>query len=170
MLHRFVLLCLVLSLASCGWHLRGQGPESSNLAELSGIYVAGGQDNLVAEALRSQLSFRNIPVLAQPQPNGLAILLEVPVFEQRVQTLSGDLRARQIRMQLDINISLYNYQAELLASETLQSVRSFAQNPLEPATTERQQTTLEQEMSEQVAADIIRLMSSYVDAAREDQG
>lgn len=168
--HVLLLAAILVGLSSCGWQLRGQGDEASSLAELSGIYISANNGNLVAEALRSQLSFRDISLLERPTENGLALLLEPMQSDQRVQTVSGDLRARQIRLQLNISFNLYNYRAELLTSESMQAVRSFAQNPLEPTSIDRQRELLEVEMAEQLATNIIRLMSQYALAAREDQG
>ena len=167
---RLPLLGLLLGLASCGWQLRGQGSGDLDLAALSGVYITASRDNAVAEALRSQLRFRNISLLEQPAPNSLAVILEDAAMQRRVQTVSGDLRARQLRLQLDISFSIYNYQAELLTSEGLQAVRNFAQNPLEPATTDRQQEQLAQEMAAQLAEQLIRLLPQYVFSARENQG
>jgi len=163
-----LLALLVISVSSCGWQLRGQNPAANNLTELSGIYISADSDNSVAEALRSQLGFRNIALLEQPAVNGLALLMEPLQTQQRVQTLSGDLRARQIRLQMDVSFNLYNFQADLLVSETLQEVRNFAQNPLEPASIDRQEDLLESEMAEQLAANIIRLMSQHALSAREN--
>lgn len=165
-----MLTLIAASVSSCGWQLRGQSPDAQSLTEISGVYISADRGNAVAEALRSQLSFRDIPLLAQPAANGLALLIEPLQAEQRIQSVSGDLRARQIRLQMDVSFSLYNFQAELLTSENMQAVRNFAQNPLEPASIDRQQELLEAEMAEQLAANIIRLMSQYAPSAREDQG
>ena len=162
------LALLAISVSSCGWQLRGQNPAANNLTELSGIYISADSGNSVAQALRSQLGFRNVALLEQPAANGLALLMEPPQTEQRVQTLSGDLRARQIRLQMDVSFSLYNFQADLLASETMQAVRNFAQNPLEPASIDRQEELFEAEMAEQLAANIIRLMSQHALSALEN--
>lgn len=170
LIRALLLTLLAVSLSGCGWQLRGQSPAALSLTELSGIYISADRGNVVAESLRSQLGFRDIPLLEQPTANGLALLIEPLRTEQRVQTVSGDLRARQIRLQMDVSFSLYNFQAELLTSENMQAVRNFAQNPLEPASIDRQQELLEAEMAEQLAANIIRLMSQYALSAHEDQG
>jgi len=115
---RFLLLALTICLASCGWQLRGSSPADLQLAELSGVYISGSLDNPVAESLRSQLRCQDVALLDQPAANGLALILEEARMQRRVQTVRGDLRARQMRLQMDISVSIYDYQAELVNSQS----------------------------------------------------
>lgn len=170
LIQNLVLVLLAISLSSCGWQLRGSSPANLQFNELSGVYVSGARNNPVAEALRSQLRFHDIALLEQPAANSLAVILEDATSQLRVMTVGGDLRAEQMRLQVDASFSLYNFQAELLTSENLQAVRYFNQNPLEPAASARQQELLTEEIADQLAEQILRLLPSYAASAREDQG
>ncbi len=168
MMRWLALLCLLPGLVACGWQLRGQSGDYLALEQLPGVYIQSRGDAVLVQALQRQLADWSVARLASPQPGSLSLELGAPQVQSRVQTLGGDLRAHQVRLEMQLEFRLLNDRGEELLTDTLFAVRSYEQNPVEPASAERQRDQLTTELAEELAGQLVRLLPLYASVAREN--
>jgi len=158
---RVLLLVLALSLAACGFHLRGSTPDNARFAFKSLYIKAPGESAFVGDLRRALTKHRMEPVASAEQAE---LILEV-ISEQpakQILSLSGSGRVREYQLSYRVALRAYDArQVEWLPPDAILLSRVMTYDDAEILAKEQEEARLYQDMrSDAVAQTVRRLMGA----------
>ncbi len=104
---RFLLLALVMSLAACGYHLRGSNPSDIAFAFKSLYLKAPGETPFVV-ALRRALKANKITMAATPDQADLVLEVVSEQATKQILSLSGSGRVQEYQLFYRVSLRAYD--------------------------------------------------------------
>ena len=158
-LRRALPLCLALSLAACGFHLRGSDLEDVRFGFKSIYIKTPGETAFVADLRRALTKNRMEPVASAEQAE---LILEV-ISEQpsrQILSLSGSGRVREYQLNYRVALRAYDaQQVEWLPADDVQLSRVLTYDDAEILAKEQEEAQLYKDMrADAVGQTVRRLM------------
>ncbi|RME35388.1 MAG: hypothetical protein D6786_02090 [Gammaproteobacteria bacterium] len=120
---RWSLWFLLLALAGCGFHLRGQGEPP---LAVESIYVDAAGAPMLGNELRALLRQRDIPLAADRERADVVITLSGEQFDRRVLSVDPDTgKAREFQIAYQANVRATRGDTELLPGQSLEQLRDY---------------------------------------------
>ena len=104
---RFLLLALVMSLAACGYHLRGSNPSDVAFAFKSLYLKAPGETPSVV-ALRRALNANKITMATKPDQADLVLEVVSEQATKQILSLSGSGRVQEYQLFYRVSLRAYD--------------------------------------------------------------
>jgi LPS-assembly lipoprotein len=151
-----LILILALSLAACGFHLRGEAkmPFSTIFIE-----AANANSPLIGE-LRRLLAANHIQLVSKPDQAEMVLNISLELPEKQILTLGGSGRVSEFQLRYRVSLRAYDQQQrEWLAADNLQLSRDFSYDDTQILAKEAEEAQLYQYMRSDMAQQIIRRLS-----------
>jgi LPS-assembly lipoprotein len=146
-----IVLALVLSLAACGFHLRGTGSIPLDYQHLQ---VKVEQNSLLTKWLRADLIGMHVQ-LDEPTAPALRILAIRPTRQELVGSLT------EIQIGIEVDFRLEDAAGEpLSATRTVMTHRSFQYNQNTVGIQNQQEDLLQNDLYESAAQQIVRQLAT----------
>ncbi len=142
---------LVLSLSSCGFHLRGAVKLSSGL---SPIYLQQNSAYDLARNLRTLLSSNNIDVVGKPDHANVSLILLSESKTQHVLSVDSRGRAREYSLTYSIKVQFKGVHIKQ-SSDTISLTRTLLFDPDAVLATANDQAILYRDMQHDAAKRIL---------------
>lgn len=160
--HRAFAAALMLALAGCGFHLRGQFTIPT---ELLPIHVSADGGSRVAEELRRMLIRNGVQLADDPAAAKSEITILDENRQRRVLTVSADtgqVDEYELRYTTDwILRETGEDQRPLLGRETVESLRDYTYDPTAVLAKQSEQETLVENMQQDVALRILSRIQAW---------
>jgi len=157
-------LLLCLGLAACGFQLKGTGEGSSN-ATLSGQtfrLVSAQPRNELTATLIQQLNLEGAVI--NDNDADYVVNLGLENFQQRNLSLTAQARSAEVELTMTTEISLREGDQFLIEPAAAIVVRQFLNDPRNVVGKTEELRLLREEMRQELAAQIVRLMSYSISA------
>ncbi len=151
-----LILILALSLAACGFHLRGEAkmPFSTIFIE-----AANANSPLIGE-LRRLLAANHIQLVSKPDQAEMVLNISLELPEKQILTLGGSGRVSEFQLRYRVSLRAYDQQQrEWLAADNLQLSRDFSYDDTQILAKEAEEAQLYQYMRSDMAQQIMRRLS-----------
>lgn len=159
-LYSTLLLTTSLLIASCGFHLRGSDPGAST--RLASIVIAdAGATGLVNE-VRILLESGGTAVLTQSAAPAYVLQLSEQTLTRNVLSVSAATgKVEEYQLTLSARLTIMDPEQNLLITgQPVQITRSFAFDDAAVLGSVQEQRLIEQEMTRQAAAQIVRRLNA----------
>ena len=151
-----LMLLLALSLAACGFHLRGEAKMP-----FSTIFIeAANSNSLLIGELRRLLVANHIQLVSKPDQADMVLNISLELPEKQILTLGGSGRVSEFQLRYRVSLRAYDQQQrEWLAADDLQLSRDFSYDDTQILAKEAEETQLYQYMRSDMAQQIMRRLS-----------
>ncbi len=155
-LARLSFLSLLLVLAGCGFHLRGQG--EAPLAVKS-VYVDAGSAPLLGGELKKLLRQRDISLAGSRDRAEVVIAVSDEKFDRRVLSVDPDTgKAREFQIAYRAKVRAERDGRELFPVETLQQLRDYLFDETAVLGKKAEETQLHREILRESAQAVLRMV------------
>lgn len=158
-LRRALFACLLLSLAACGFHLRGTQPQDLAFGFHS-LYLKTDAETPFAQELRKALQANAVSVSGDAA--GAQLLLEVGAeqFGKNILSLSGSGRVREYQLYYRVPLRAVDAQGvEWVRSEALSLTRIMAYDDTQILAKEQEEAQLYRDMRSDAVGQTIRRLA-----------
>jgi LPS-assembly lipoprotein len=151
-----LMLLLALSLASCGFHLRGEAKMP-----FSTIFIeAANSNSLLISELRRLLVANHVQLVSKPDQADMVLNISLELPEKQILTLGGSGRVSEFQLRYRVSLRAYDQQQrEWLAADDLQLSRDFSYDDTQILAKEAEEAQLYQYMRSDMAQQIMRRLS-----------
>jgi LPS-assembly lipoprotein len=151
-----LMLLLALSLAACGFHLRGEAKMP-----FSTIFIeAANSNSLLIGELRRLLVANHIQLVSKPDQADMVLNISLELPEKQILTLGGSGRVSEFQLRYRVSLRAYDQQQrEWLAADDLQLSRDFSYDDTQILAKEAEEAQLYQYMRSDMAQQIMRRLS-----------
>lgn len=151
-----LMLLLALSLASCGFHLRGEAKMPFN-----SIFIeAANPNSLLVGELRRLMLANKIQLTSKADQADLILNLSQEFPEKQILTLGGSGRVSEFQLRYRVSLRAYDQQQrDWLAADELQLSRDFSYDDTQILAKEAEEAQLYQYMRSDMAQQIMRRLS-----------
>jgi len=151
-----LMLLLALSLASCGFHLRGEAKMP-----FSTIFIeAANSNSLLISELRRLLVANQVQLVSKPDQADMVLNISLELPEKQILTLGGSGRVSEFQLRYRVSLRAYDQQQrEWLAADDLQLSRDFSYDDTQILAKEAEEAQLYQYMRSDMAQQIMRRLS-----------
>lgn len=151
-----LILILALSLAACGFHLRGEAKMP-----FSTIFIeAANANSPLIEELRRLLAANHIQLVSKPDQAEMVLNISLELPEKQILTLGGSGRVSEFQLRYRVSLRAYDQQQrEWLAADNLQLSRDFSYDDTQILAKEAEEAQLYQYMRSDMAQQIMRRLS-----------
>ncbi|MGK0297653.1 MAG: LPS-assembly lipoprotein [Gammaproteobacteria bacterium] len=151
---------LLISMSSCGFHLRGtqQGVETN----ISSVYVIDANASAVGREVRKQLSLMGVGISSSSGEADFAVQLSDPSIVQSVLSVSaitGKIEEYQILLSVRMTVT-DKEKNERITNQRIRITRDYAFDDQAVLGSESERQSLEDEMTIQAAAQVIRRINT----------
>lgn len=146
-------IALIASTASCGWVLRGtQVDETLAISQLAyESAVSNGLSRLLNQHFRDSS--------AEGDEYLLTIVNEIQI--ERTQSLTPAMRSNQLRMEKRVQYNIQAIHGGRVETGTALTWRDLDQDEFTPSSTEREKAYLQEEIDEEIVAQLLRHMERF---------
>jgi len=157
-MRNFLLALLSLTIAACGFHLRGQ--ENFTLP-FQAVYVDGDNNSALVIQLKRAIQSAGAS-LAEKPGDAQAVLQTLPEGREKiVQSLSGAGKVSEYRLRLRVSFRLSDdKQKELIPLTEIELNRNFAYDDSQILAKESEENLLYRDMQTDAAQQIMRRVSA----------
>jgi|RifOxyD3_1024039.scaffolds.fasta_scaffold00373_7 LPS-assembly lipoprotein len=151
-----LMLLLALSLAACGFHLRGEAKMPFN-----SIFIeAANPNSLLVGELRRLMLANKIQLTSKADQADLVLNLSQEFPEKQILTLGGSGRVSEFQLRYRVSLRAYDQQQrDWLAADELQLSRDFSYDDTQILAKEAEEAQLYQYMRSDMAQQIMRRLS-----------
>jgi LPS-assembly lipoprotein len=151
-----LMLLLALSLAACGFHLRGEAKMP-----FSTIFIeAANSNSLLIGELRRLLVANHIQLVSKPDQADMVLNISLELPEKQILTLGGSGRVSEFQLRYRVSLRAYDQQQRVwLAADDLQLSRDFSYEDTQILAKEAEEAQLYQYMRSDMAQQIMRRLS-----------
>ena len=158
--HNFLIAILLISISSCGFHLRGtqQGVETN----ISSVFVINANASAVSRQVRTQLSLSGIDITTSSGEAELSVQLSDPSIVQSILSVSaitGKVEEYQILLSVRMTVS-DKARNERITNQLIRITRDYAFDDQAVLGSESERQSLVDEMTIQAAAQVIRRINT----------
>jgi len=158
---RLLVVSMLLLLAGCGFHLRG---DVNLAADLQRIHIKGvSQYSTLGTALTRSLRSQGVEVVESPTSASAILKIEKPDYNRRllsVNAVSG--KVNEYELQYSLNVTLLDRSGKvLLASQQLRQLRDFTFDRDRVLGKGNEEARLKKDMERDLAAQILRRLQTY---------
>ncbi len=143
-----IVLCLMI--ASCGWHLRGQG----NVPTVDNVAI-NGSGAIYQETLRL-LQEKN--ALASSSPRATLVLGQEQ-WDRRTVSVAGNALAAEYQLTLSLPYSIRDSADNTISQDKLVLVRSYRYDQNDVAGKDREERLLKEEVYREAARQLMRVLA-----------
>lgn len=158
-LRRALLLSLALSLAACGFHLRGHLEGGANFA-FNSVYIKVPAQTPFIDELRQNIKINKLAVL--PEAGQADLILEIVFERPEKQILALGASGRVIEYLLHYTVSLRAYdkqQREWLPAAEIHLQRDFPYDDTQILAKEQEEAMLYRDMRQDAVQQVLRRLS-----------
>lgn len=156
---RLLLLAATLSLAACGFHLRGYGAQKVALAFESVYLKAAGESAFVAD-MRNALTFNKVAVRDIPGQATITLEIVSENSDKQILALSGAGRVREYQLRYRVSLRAYDKQlAVWLPEEEILLVRTMTYDDSQVLAKEQEEALLYKDMRTDAVQQALRRLS-----------
>jgi LPS-assembly lipoprotein len=156
MMRRALLLCLLLCLTACGFHLRGE--QNMPFASLY-LDIKGGQSLFVVE-LRRALSMSKIRLVERPEDAEVVLQIVSELADKQILTLAGTGRVNEFQLRYRVSLRAYDVQKnDWIPADELSLYRNFSYDDTKILSKEAEEALLYQSMRNDMVQQILRRLS-----------
>jgi len=158
---RLALALVVLTLAGCGFHLRGATPNAAALAKTR-VHLQSGAAPFLQPAMLQALDNFSVPLVAQPSAADLVLTLREENFASRVVSFDPETgKVREFEIVYQVLVSATDRKgATVLDEEPLSFQRDYTFDDAAVLGTFLQDQTLRQEIARDAAESVLRRVLS----------
>lgn len=150
-----IVLLAGLTLAGCGFHLRGQ-----SLLPFASAYVEAPPGSTLAPLLTQSLRLRGKQVLESPQTAEVTIRLERELKGKEILSLSGGGKVREFRLSQRVTLSAHDRGGRMLLAPTeLSLTRDFSYDDAQALAKEAEEGELMRDMEQEMLRLILRRLA-----------
>lgn len=147
------LVIIALTLASCGFALRGSGGTALSPET---VYVQGAQENdLLTQALQASLVNAKMQLADSATQAHYIVSVSQEEFNTTTATVNGRARAAQYTLRLSVELALDMQGQNLLPAERLMVERSYFEDTANIAGSTREAEILHNEMRQELVNQIL---------------
>lgn len=158
-LRRSLLLLLALSLAACGFHLRGSEHKSLQYGFKS-LYLKAPAETPFVSELRRSLESVNIALKQGPDEADLVLEVVTEQTERQILSLSGSGKVNEYQLLYRVSLRAYDRQRiDWLPAEEIALSRILAYNEEQVFAKEQEQNMLFKDMRTDAVAQAMRRLS-----------
>lgn len=151
--------CSLLSLAACGFHLRGSVTDS---VKLPPVYLTGG-GGVLQQEVRHYLTVSAVPIAAEQKDAQLVIDLIGEDIQRRVLSVGSTGKVEEYEVHYAATFSVERAGGEIvIARETLDQQRSYTFNEAEVLAKDTEQERLVQDMRRDVVRQMMQRLQSVL--------
>ena len=156
---RLLLLAALLSLAACGFHLRGGNDNGVEFAFKSLYLKAPGESAFVAD-LRRALKARKVELTATPAQAEFVLEVVSEQGTKQVLSLSGSGRVREFQLFYRVSLRAYdNKQVDWLTADEISLSRILPYDDEHILAKEQEETLLYKDMRSDAVVQTLRRLS-----------
>lgn len=156
---RLLLLAATLSLAACGFHLRGHGDQKVELAFASVYLKAAGESAFVAD-MRNALALNKIAVSDTSEQATITLEILSEGSDKQILALSGAGRVREYQLRYRISLRAYDKQLNVwLPEEEILLMRTLTYDDSQVLAKEQEEALLLKDMRSDAVAQALRRLS-----------
>jgi len=153
-----LLLAVAVSLAACGFHLRGHGAKV-DLAFKS-VYLKAGSDTPFVASLRNALTFNKVVLTETPDLATVTLEIVAEASDKQVLALSGTGQVREYRLRYRVTLRAYDKQLNVwLPEEEIVLIRTFTYDDKQVLAKEQEEALLFKDMRTDAVVQAIRRLS-----------
>jgi len=158
---RLLVVSMLLLLAGCGFHLRG---EVSLSAELQRIHIKGvSQYSTLGTALKRSLRSQGVEIVDSPTAASAILKISEPDYSRRllsVNAVSG--KVNEYEIQYSLNVTLLDRGGKvLLKQQQLRQLRDFTFDRDRVLGKGNEEARLRTDMERDLAAQVLRRLQAY---------
>lgn len=144
-LRHALLLLLALSLAACGFHLRGRGVQVQ--FAFNSLYLKVKTESPFVNDLRQTLALNKIPVADAPEKADLTLEVVSEVTDKQILSLSGAGRVVEYQLRYRVSLRAYdNKQIDWLPEEEILLMRILPYDDQQVLAKEQEEVLLYKDM------------------------
>lgn len=157
---RFLLLAVVLSLAACGFHLRGSNLQGAEFAFKSLYLKAPAESPFVAD-LRRALNTNKITLTSTPDQAELVLeVLSEQIPPKQILSLSGSGRVQEYQLVYRISLRAYDAkQNDWLPTDEIMLSRILTYDDAQVLAKEQEEAMLYKDMRSDAVAQAVRRLT-----------
>jgi len=147
-----------LSLAACGFHLRGHGAPV-DLAFQS-VYLKAARETPFVSSLRNALTFNKVALTATPDLATITLEVVSEASDKQVLALSGTGQIREYQLRYRVVLRAYDRQLNVwLPEEEMLLMRTLAYDDTQVLAKEQEEALLFKDMRTDAVAQAMRRLS-----------
>jgi LPS-assembly lipoprotein len=149
-------LAMSLSLAACGFHLRGDAK-----LPFTKIYIeaANPASPLISE-LRSNLELNHVQLVSKPEQADVVLNIAFDLAEKQILTLGGSGRVNEFQLRYRVSMRAYDLQQrEWMPADELLLMRDYSYDDTKILAKEAEEALLYQSMRSDMVQQIMRRLS-----------
>src|SRR5512142_792674 len=156
---RFLLLALVMSLAACGYHLRGSNPSDVAFAFKSLYLKASGETPFVV-ALRRALNANKIAMTTKPDQADLVLEVVSEQATKQILSLSGAGRVQEYQLFYRVSLRAYDSkQVDWLPADEISLSRIMSYDDTLVLAKQQEEAQLYKDMRSDAVAQAVRRLN-----------
>lgn len=154
------LLCMVMSLSQCGFHLRGQTTLPSSFQQ---VYIAAPAEARQLQAeIDNQLQAYNVSKAKNIQRAHYQIAIDNIFFQRQISNISSSTTPRQYQLIYNIKYHVSNYQGEvIIPNGVVNSTRLVSMNNERLLGSNYEQDFFLHEMQQEAAVQVVSAIGHY---------
>lgn len=166
---RITLLCLLLGLSACGWHLRGQLTPPPDIDSLH--IVSAARHTELLEQITRQLDSQGIAVADDPMMGDYSLSLGNELLRRRTVGVGSDALAAAYEITMTVKYQLFDGEGGVLSDTMTASVsRSYNYIDNDPSAAAQEERLLAHEMRADLAQQLLRRVYTLIDRDQNQHG
>lgn len=150
---------LSLSLAACGFHLRGHHKDKVEMA-FNSVYLKAGSETTFVMDLRNSLIFNGILVGNSPEKATLTLEIISEQSDKQILALSGAGRIREYQLRYRVVLRAYDAQLDSwLPEEEMLILRTLTYDDAQVLAKEQEEALLMKDMRSDAVTQALRRLS-----------
>ncbi len=156
---RLLLLAATLSLAACGFHLRGHGDQKVELA-FESVYLKAAAESAFVADLRNALTFNKVAVRDIPGQATITLEIVSENSDKQILALSGAGRVREYQLRYRVSLRAYDSQSAVwLPEEEILLMRNMTYDDSQVLAKEQEEGLLYKDMRTDAVQQALRRLS-----------
>jgi LPS-assembly lipoprotein len=159
---RLAVLCMLVMLAGCGFHLAGANrlPAAMQATYLSSIEPR----SVFSDSLREALRLRGLNLVESRADAGATLRISEDATGQRILSVSARNIPREYEVYYRITVSLEADGRALITDEPLLVRRNYTYDETQVLGKEREEAVLRRALADELARQVVRLIEAAADA------
>lgn len=156
---RAIIILLVLTLSSCGFHLRGHNLKSAGFPFKS-LYLNSTAPTPFVADLKTRLELHNIQLTPTADNADLTLLIVSEAPDKQILALSGAGQVLEYQLRYRVSLRAYDKQmVEWMPADEIQLQRTLTYDPAQILAKEQEEALLYRDMRSDAVQQVMRRLS-----------